>query len=204
MSDFSLAAQWASYKKSREFNMLRNCFLLIALGLAACSSNQIISLLTPATPQTEIVIVQIPEDIVVTRINDRKFSGLLRGSAKQYHLNPGTHSIELRYEHFWELGVDDHHVVKSDIIKMEWDLAGGQTYQLKFNPANQYEASKKLANDFSPWLVAINTPNSTPGVATTMMPIATKKNIHLCTKQIRHLPTKAVENLVGTQQCTRS
>lgn len=137
--------------------MLRTLTVMVALLLAACSSQQIISLVDASVPDTEAAVVYVPYDITIKKINDRKFSSVFGRAGSRYRINAGIHRVELRYERLWEFTSDDHEVVKSDVITMDWELQAGVEYELKIDDAGSYELSKKVADKFSPWLRSVGT-----------------------------------------------
>lgn len=103
-----------------------------------------------------VVKVDIPLAVNLNEVDGKSVVNMLRTSDTEYHFAPGFHRVILQYEEVWEIGSDDHSVIKSKEITQEWNLEPGAQYQLMYKPASNLEESKQTATDFSPWIKMIS------------------------------------------------
>lgn len=95
-----------------------------------------------------ISTISAPEEIVVLAINDQVIkTGLLR-NAKNYKVNPGATSLSVRYQEYFENGIGQHDIVKSNIINIAVpELKDNQNYVLKLvNAPQDYDEAKKYSS----------------------------------------------------------
>lgn len=94
------------------------------------------------------VTLLTPEEIHVLALDDQEVNtGLLRGKSTTYKLDPGQHSITVRYEQFFQQNDGNHDILKSGAVTVPVALQDGQTYRLQLvNPPKNFDVAKEYVN----------------------------------------------------------
>ena len=115
---------------------------------------------TFSEPVDEAIVsgVSIPVAVNLVEVDGKPFNNLLRNNKTDYLFSPGFHKVTLQYEEIWEIGADDHSVIKSKKVEQEWNLVPGGKYALQVKVAKNLEESKVVATEFSPWIKLLEKP----------------------------------------------
>ena len=92
-------------------------------------------------------IIEVPEEIVVISVNNQEVkSGLLK-SKKKFEINSGSSLINVRYNHYFDLPLNNHEIVKSDILTLKTpELKDNQRYKLALvNTPKNLDQAKDFA-----------------------------------------------------------
>lgn len=128
--------------------------------LAGCSGKSgVIKVHNNEVDPAIVVKVAIPLAVNLNEVDGKSVINMLRTSDTEYHFAPGFHRVVLQYEEVWEIGADDHSVIKSKEVTQEWNLEPGAQYQLMYKPAANLDESKQTAANFSPWIKMISKAN---------------------------------------------
>jgi uncharacterized protein YccT (UPF0319 family) len=119
--------------------------LIVAVcGLSATSSASAAEPLAQAVSQS--AHLQVPELIQIMAIDGQERTGNFFGSrAMTLDLSAGEHVLSVRYSQLFQLGADDHDIIKSKPMAIRFTAEAGKTYQLNVNPPKRYEAAKEFA-----------------------------------------------------------
>ncbi|MDF2445526.1 MAG: hypothetical protein K0S46_762 [Moraxellaceae bacterium] len=99
----------------------------------------------PERPVAEVALVDAPEQIEIMAIDGREPPpGFLR-SGTRLALLPGEHVFSLRYVQLFQIGADEHDVIRSRQAAMRVRVEAGQQYRLDM----PRQASRDAAREFS-------------------------------------------------------
>ena len=91
--------------------------------------------------------ITAPDDIVIVGINDQAIKSSLLKKSKEYKVNPGTLSLSVRYQAYFEDNLNRHDIVKSDVLRLDVpQIQDNQRYVLKLiNAPKDHDDAKKYA-----------------------------------------------------------
>lgn len=90
--------------------------------------------------------IHAPAEIIVQNINDKVIKSSFLKSKKQYQVEPGELKIQIRYQDYFENNLNQHDILKSDLIELKVpQLPDQKNYSLKLiNPPQDYEQAKQF------------------------------------------------------------
>lgn len=88
--------------------------------------------------------ITVPEEIVVVSINDQAIKSSFLKNTKEYKVNPGPTLLNVRYQDYFEYGLTQHDIVKSNLVQIQVpQLEDNQRYVLKLvNPPKNHDEAK--------------------------------------------------------------
>ena len=91
--------------------------------------------------------ITAPDEIVIVGINDQAIKSSLLKKSKEYKVNPGTLSLSVRYQAYFEDNLNRHDIVKSDVLRLDVpQIQDNQRYVLKLiNAPKDHDDAKKYA-----------------------------------------------------------
>lgn len=109
--------------------------------------------------------LQAPEIIQIMTIDGEEPPGSFLGSRNLSRpLAAGEHVLSVRYNQLFNLGADDHDILKSPPVAFRFVVEPGKTYQIQVNPPKHYEDAKNFARNPQIRLVTVETGKSQDGV----------------------------------------
>ncbi len=126
--------------------MLKLSSLLISCAsvLSVISTQSVAEPLAQTASQT--AHLDVPEIVQIMAIDGQERTGNFFGSrAMTLDLSAGEHVLSVRYTQLFQLGADDHDIIKSKPLAIRFTADAGKTYQLTVNPPKRYEAAKEFA-----------------------------------------------------------
>ncbi len=126
--------------------MLKLSSLLISCAsvLSVVSTQSVAEPLAQTASQT--AHLDVPEIVQIMAIDGQERTGNFFGSrAMTLDLSAGEHVLSVRYTQLFQLGADDHDIIKSKPLAIRFTADAGKTYQLTVNPPKRYEAAKEFA-----------------------------------------------------------
>lgn len=125
----------------------------LALLGACASTTPTIKLYDGAErPASELVTVQLPMQLEVIMINDRRVDAggaLFTYGDRHLTFVPGSYRIVASYKELWQLTADEHEVVKSDPALFTVDGNAGDVFRIDYDRPDDVEAARAMADDFS-------------------------------------------------------
>lgn len=103
--------------------------------------------LTFSSPIFAAVSLDVPEEIVVISVNNQEVKSGLFKSKKKYEINAGYSLINVRYNQYFDLPLNNHEIVKSDVLTLKTpELKDNQRYKLALiNPPKDLDQAKQFA-----------------------------------------------------------
>lgn len=115
----------------------------------------------PSETVSQQARLEVPELIQVLAIDGQERTGNFFGSrATTLELNAGEHVLSVRYSQIFQLGADDHDIIKSKPMAIRFNAEAGQRYALTVSPPKRYEAAKEFAKQPDIRLINTATGNS--------------------------------------------
>lgn len=121
-------------------------FALLIAALAAgllcgCSSTRTVRLYAGAErPADELAILTVPGEVVILsldRFEAPRISQTFVGRTRRYEIPAGKHTLRAQLSAIVDLGRDDHKVVESDPVTVNFSAAPGMAYRLDYeDPAS--------------------------------------------------------------------
>ncbi len=98
------------------------------------------------TGATADATVKSTELVQVLSVDGLEQPGALFGSRRMaLPLSPGEHVISVRYNQLFQLGADDHDIVKSPPVAFRFTAEPGKLYEFRINPPKRYDDARKFA-----------------------------------------------------------
>lgn len=148
---------------------MRGFFVVLAIfTLAGCatSTGPLKTYEGQTRPNTELVLVSVPEQIEVMAIDGQEPPPSFLKSRVQLALLPGEHVFSLRYVELFQLTADNHEVIRSKQAALRFTAAAGSEYRLETPPQKNVDVARKFAK--SPEFKLVNVKD---GAATPSTPI---------------------------------
>lgn len=98
-----------------------------------------------ARPVAEVALVSVPEEIQVMAIDGREPPPSFLKSRMELALLPGEHVFSLRYVQIFQLGTDEHDVVRSRQAALRFTAVAGGRYRLEIPPQRDRQAAVAFA-----------------------------------------------------------
>ena len=119
--------------------------LMLGVGLALPG-------ISPAAETTHnsstVIRISTPEIIQILSVDGDEQLGAMFGSrARTLELTPGEHVISVRYTQLFQLGADDHDIVKSSPIAFRFTAEAGKSYQFTVNPPKRHDTAVLFAKN---------------------------------------------------------
>ncbi len=109
--------------------------------------------------------LQAPEILQIMTIDGEEPPGSFLGSRNLSRPLPaGEHVLSVRYNQLFNLGADDHDILKSPPVAFRFTVEPGKTYQLQVNPPKHYEDAKIFAKNPQIRLITVETGKSQDGI----------------------------------------
>lgn len=89
--------------------------------------------------------IYFPEELIPLQVDDKKIENSFFSSVDELELEPGTYRLQLKYSDLYDVGADDHSVVKSEPFWVKLTVAQGQDYDVVFKRAATVEAAELFA-----------------------------------------------------------
>lgn len=132
-------------------------------GLMACGALLGLPPVTIAADATGTL--QAPEIVQIMSIDGEEPPGSFLGSRNLNRPLPaGEHVLSVRYNQLFNLGPDDHDILKSPPVAFRFTVEPGKTYQLQVNPPKRYEDARLFAKNPLIRLVTVETGKSQEGI----------------------------------------
>lgn len=96
-------------------------------------------------PLTEVALVSIPEEIQVMAIDGREPPPSFLKSGVELALLPGEHVFSLRYVQLFQVGADEHDVVRSRQAALRFTAVAGARYRVEIPAQRNREAALAFA-----------------------------------------------------------
>ncbi|PTQ89299.1 DUF2057 domain-containing protein [Agitococcus lubricus] len=124
-------------------NPLLNILILTSqlLGVA----NFVYGADTPPLSVSSKATLDVPDMIQVLSIDGQEQSSFFGTRAMKLSLDAGEHVISVRYNQLFQLGSDDHDIVKSKPMVLRFTAQANGQYQLITTPPKRYDAAKEFA-----------------------------------------------------------
>lgn len=111
----------------------------------------------PVRAPSELVRVNVPEQIEVMSIDGREPPPSFLRSRVQLALLPGEHVLSLRYVQLFQINADEHDVIRSRQAALRFRAAAGEEYRLEMPPQPNREAARVFAKQ--PRFTLVNVQN---------------------------------------------
>lgn len=123
--------------------------LLLSLMLGLGAALPSLSTATDAASKTQSVArVSSPEIIQILSVDGDEQLGAMFGSrARTLELTPGEHVVSVRYTQLFQLGADDHDIIKSAPIAFRFTAEAGKHYTFTVNPPKRHDAAVAFAKN---------------------------------------------------------
>ncbi|MCP5160672.1 MAG: DUF2057 family protein [Hahellaceae bacterium] len=124
--------------------MFRPLIFAIIPFLSASSSIA----LADDTHVNPLAIVTFPETVKVLEVDGEArgiLSGLFSGKTHRLELIEGPHTLLAEYSQFWQLNAEDHDIISSEPVRLQFSLEANKQYRLIHPEAKSYAASQALA-----------------------------------------------------------
>jgi uncharacterized protein YccT (UPF0319 family) len=96
-------------------------------------------------PAAELAVVNVPEVIEVLAIDGREPPPSLLRSNMQLALLPGEHVLSLRYVQLFQIGSDDHDVIRSRQAALRFTATSGRSYSLEIPRQTNRDQAREFA-----------------------------------------------------------
>ncbi|WP_169518302.1 DUF2057 family protein [Solimonas variicoloris] len=127
----------------------------LLLSLAACASPQLRLYEGTAKPAAEVAVITMPEQLEVASINGTEVpgaKGMWNKGDKRLEVLPGRYEALIYYREVWQSG-DSSDVLRSRSPALfVIDAQAGHQYRIGYSQPANYEAAKRLAQDFRGWV----------------------------------------------------
>lgn len=120
---------------------------LAATVLAGCSSTggPLQTYAGAARPPSDVVLVDVPEEIEVMAIDGHEPPPSFLKSRVQLALLPGEHVFSLRYVELFQLNADEHDVVRSKQAALRFTAVAGSHFRLQIPKQASVAAAREFA-----------------------------------------------------------
>jgi len=141
----------------RFYGLLILAWLSLLVAFSGCHSNGLISLNAADQKPTVIgehspglapALVKLPEALELMAVNGKKLP-LIWQSRSEFAFPPGTHRLRVRYVYVWDVGSEDHEIVRSEMRDIRVSLKSGVRYHFGDGPEYQTpeQAKQELPNE---------------------------------------------------------
>lgn len=96
--------------------------------------------------KAELAAIKLPDELEITRVNGKEYeTPMVRTENQHFFFPSGTNQIEFRYKKLWQVGADDHDIVRSLPFLIEASLQAGHTYKIDYSAAKDLAESREFA-----------------------------------------------------------
>lgn len=126
----------------------RAALLLAIMGLTACATQGPIKAYEGQTrAPNELALLSIPEQVEVMAVDGHEPPPSFLKSNVELNMLPGEHVLSLRYVELFQLGSDEHDVVRSKQAALRFTAVAGTAYTLQAPKQLNHAAAKAFAKD---------------------------------------------------------
>lgn len=122
--------------------------LLAVSALTACTTQGPVKAYEGAArAPAEVALLRVPEQIEVMAVDGREPPPSFLKSNVELTVLPGEHVLSLRYVELFQLGSDEHDVVRSRQAALRFNAVAGTAYVLEIPKPLNHDAAKAFAKD---------------------------------------------------------
>lgn len=128
--------------------LLKPVLLSLTLGLGLALPGVVFSADNTSVASAGTAVVASPEIIQILSVDGEEQPGALFGSRSlSLKLTPGEHVVSVRYNQLFQLGADEHDIVKSSPVAFRFTAAAGGKYRFETTPPKRHEAARQFAKN---------------------------------------------------------
>ena len=122
--------------------------VIVALMMSACTTPGPARLYDGAErPAAEVAVVSAPEQVQVLAVDGREVTGTMLQRNQVLTVLPGDHVFSLRYVELFQMGADEHEVVRSRQAALRFTAVAGATYRIEYDKQVTLDAARKFSKD---------------------------------------------------------
>lgn len=122
--------------------------VIVALMMTACTTQGPVRLYEGAErPAAEVATVSAPEQVQIMAVDGREVTGTMLQRNQVLTVLPGDRVFSLRYVELFQMGADEHEVVRSRQAALRFTAEAGATYRIEYDKQGSLDAARKFSKD---------------------------------------------------------